>query len=182
MRAARSAGWRRSDLWWERLQERANGNWLNGKHAFAQWQFRLAWCLSQLAFASDDARSTTSLANLAFCSRRRGGELLAQRQYRQVIEHWSQVPNQIDGMHILPRARSSLFHLRMEARHWDTFRNNTQTRIGLFVAESAECLQALSNAKLPPHRLYSRWAGEKPSVYDDTRKLLGACLLIASDS
>jgi hypothetical protein len=182
MRAALAAGWQRSDLWWERLQEQANCNWINGRRVKAQWQFRIAWWLSSMAFTRTDARQVTSLANMAISARRRGAETLAQRRYARAIKHWALVPAGLTDMQISPRARSSLFHLRMEARYRDTYHANMQKRIGLIIAESAKCLQALAAAQPLPHRLYTRWKGEKPTVYDDTRKLLAACLLLASDN
>ena len=78
------------------------------------------------------------------------------------------------------RARSSLFHMRMEAKHWDTYRANMRTRFARFAAEAGDCLEALAEDRPPPHRLRGRWRAEKPGVFDDTRKLLAAALLIAA--
>ena len=44
------------------------------------------------------------------------------------------------------------------------------------VASISGSSQRLGQA--PRHRLYERWRGEKPSVFDDTRKFLAAALLI----
>ncbi len=180
MRAALASGWRRRDLWWERLQEHANAALLDGQILKAARYFRRAYWLSRLGFAGDDPRRATSLANAAFASRLFGSSRSADRHYAAAIALWSTAPSMLETLTIRPRARSSLFHLRMEVKHWDTYQNNMKTRLGKFIDETSQSLDALSSGKNPPHRLYARWRGEKPAAFDDTRKLLGACLLVAS--
>lgn len=71
--------------------------------------------------------------------------------------------------------------MRMEATHRDTYKRNRTARLRKFHEEAAECLSELERGRPAPHRLYSRWLGEKPAVFDDARKIIGACLLLASD-
>ena len=111
-----------------------------------------------------------------------GVEALARRAYESAFNKWSGVGQSLDSIEIRSRARSSLFHLRMEAKHWDAYRANMAARLQAFIGETGECLEHLIDGRQVPHRLYSRWKGEKPSVFDDTRKILGACLLLASDT
>jgi hypothetical protein len=181
MRAALAAGWRRRDLWWERLEETANKALIEGQERSAVRHFRLAFWLARLGFPKDDPRRATALANLAFMARLTGSEKAAERHYTTARSLWSKVPSALDTLQIQPRAKSSLFHLRMEVKHWETYRNNMKIRLGKFIQETDEALAALSRHEQPPHRLFSRWRGEKPAVFDDTRKLLAACLLVASD-
>jgi hypothetical protein len=181
MRAARAAGWRRRDLWWEVLQERANADWAAGRRRRAAWAFRLAHWLALAGLPARDARRATGLANLGLLARARGDERTAAARYRRALRLWSAVPAALPELEIRPRARSSLFHLRMELRHGETYRANLRARLGRFVAEAAASLEALARGEAPPVRLHERWRGEKPAVYDDTRKLLAACLLIASE-
>lgn len=180
MRAALASGWKRRDLWWERLQERGNAALLEGRTARAVQHFRHAHWLARLGFARDDPRQATSIANAAFASKLNGANALAGRHYLAAITLWSGVPSMLETLTVRPRARSSLFHLRMEVKHWDTYSNNMKTRLGKFIDETGQSLDALSLGEKPPHRLYTRWRGEKPAVFDDTRKLLSACLLVAS--
>jgi len=84
----------------------------------------------------------------------------------------------IETAQIAPRARSSLFHLRMEARHRATFHANFRRRLTAIAGETAETIAALTAPRGPGHRHFSRWRGEKPPVFDDTRKILAACLLL----
>ncbi len=180
MRAALAAGWKRRDLWWERLQEQGNAALADRKTTEARRCFRRAYWISRSGFARDDPRRATSFANIAFGARLAGSKMSAERNYAVAIALWSKAPSMLETMTIRPRARSSLFHLRMEVKHWNTYQDNMKTRLGKFIDETGKSLDALSLEVTPPHRLFSRWRGEKPAVFDDTRKLLAACLLIAS--
>ena len=51
-------------------------------------------------------------------------------------------------------------------------------RMTAFARETATALAALEQGQRPSCRLYERWRGEKPPVFDDTRKLLSAALLV----
>ncbi len=180
MRAALAAGWKRRDLWWERLQEQANIALIEGRKSHALRRFRLAHWISRVGFAHDDPRRATGFANAAFALRLSGSEISAQKNYAAAMALWSRAPSMLETLNIQPRARSSLFHLRMEVKHWDTYRCNMKTRLGKFIEETDQSLTALSKGMPPPHRLFPRWRGEKPAVFDDTRKVLAACLLVAS--
>ncbi|MDT8328540.1 MAG: hypothetical protein RQ750_14340 [Roseovarius sp.] len=84
----------------------------------------------------------------------------------------------IGAMQIAPRARSSLFHLRMEALQRGTYHHNFRLRASRIADEVRGAIRALEQGAKPNCRLYTRWKGERPTVYDDTRKVIGACLLI----
>lgn len=180
MRAALQAGWRRRDLWWERLQEAGNRALENGEAQTATRRFRKAFWLGRLGFAKDDPRRATGLANLACMARIGGSSARAERRYSTARELWRTAPAKLKKIHVQPRARSSLFHLRMELKHRRLYRANLLRRLRRFMRETEEALAALAQDEKPPHRLFSRWRGEKPPVFDDTRKLMAACLLIAS--
>ena len=180
MRQALAAGWRRADLWWERLQEDAHQALAAGWPARTRRSFHTAHWLARLAFPIQDPRLATGIANIAFLARLAGQEARADRLYAEARSLWTIAPSHLETIHIRPRARSSLFHLRMEVKHWQTYQANMKARLGEFVREADEALEALSRSTPPPHRLYTRWRGEKSAVFDDTRKLLAACLLIAS--
>lgn len=180
MRAALASGWQRRDLWWERLQERGNEALLARRISAAVICFRLAHWAARIGFPRDDPRLATSLANIAFAGRLAGSSRWANRRYAAAIALWSRAPAMLETLTIRPRARSSLFHLRMEVKHWDTYSANMKTRLGRFIDETGRSLDALASGQKPPHRLHARWRGEKPAVFDDARKLLAACLLVAS--
>ena len=180
MREALYSGWSRWDLVWERLQENANQSALKNKMIGASSRFVVAGILASAAFSGEDPRTATSIANVAFAARKLGAAVFADRKYRAARQRWTRAADSLEEMKVLPRARSSIFHMRMEIRHRDAYRANLARRLGRFVAETGECLDCLIEGRRVPHRLYSRWKGEKPPLFDDTRKILGACLLLAS--
>lgn len=177
LQRARRAGWRRSDLIWERLMEAANLAWAEGHGARARRLFRLAGLIADARFDRGDPRRATAPGALAMIHARQGRPGAARRLRRRALRAWDGVDAFIATLEIRPRARSSLFHLRMEARHRETFHENLRTRLRAFAAETRETLQA-DGAPAAGHRHHGRWRGEKPGVFDDTRKLLAACLLL----
>lgn len=178
MQAARAAGWARADLVWERLMEAGNSQYCEGRIAKSAALFRQADLLARLAFDGSDLRRATSAASLARMALHKGDLRRAQSLQRRALCIWQNAPEQIARMKIAPRARSSLFHLRMEVKHRDTFHDNMRSRFARFVAETEETLRTLTAPAPKAHRHFSRWRGERPSMYDDTRKIMGACLLI----
>ena len=178
--AARAAGWRRCDLAWERLQDRAHAALRDGDTAQAARLWRRAWWLAMLRLERSDPRYATSLANAGMAARLTGNEALARRRYARALGLWGGVPGWVDEMKIGRRARSSLFHLRMEAKHWDTYQGNMRRRALNFAREGAACLDAAVYGAPAPFRLHDRWRGEKPAIFDDMRKFLGATLLLAT--
>ena len=180
MRAALAAGWRRTDLVWERLQVRGNAAWVNGDRIGARRNFLIAWWLARIFFGRGDPRVATSSANAGLMAREAGHIARASRHYARAQRLWVDVPRMVGGLQIRPRVRSSLFHLRMEARHRGTYEENMRARITKFVTEAGEALDAAARGNPSPHRLYSRWRGECPAVFDDSRKVLGASLLICA--
>lgn len=178
MRIARAAGWSRADLVWERLTEAALGDWEAERHGRALRGFRQAYLLTRVAFAGSDLRCATAHANLAIAAFARGRFYRAEQHQRAALTIWRGAQDRIAAMEIRPRARSSLFHLRMEALHRDTYHNNLRLRIGRIAEETQETLRTLTAVNAAGHRHAARWRGEKPSVHDGTRQVLGACLLI----
>lgn len=178
MRIARAAGWSRADLVWERLTEAALGQWQAGQHAQALRGFRQAHLLARIAFAGSDLRRATGHANLAIAAAAQGRSARAERHQRAALTIWRGARDRIAAMEIRPRARSSLFHLRMEALHRATYHDNLRLRIARIAEETAETLRRLTAPDGGGNRHAARWRGEKPAVHDGTRQVLGACLLI----
>lgn len=179
---ARAAGWRRADDLWESLTEAGQAAWAAGDTRRARRALRLAHWVSVLGLGRDDLRRATSLVNRALLDRNAGAEHRAQRRLAAARALWqAQAARAVQAMQIHPRARSSLFHLRMEALHRATYHDNMRLRIFRICEETAQAMAALADARAPGCRLYSRWRGERPMVHDDTRRVLSACLLILED-
>jgi hypothetical protein len=174
-RVARAAGWHWCNILWQDLSETANIAVEAQEFTNAKRLFRRADWIARLCFEPSDLRRVTSKVNRALMADGKG-----RVQIADMAAIWARnIPQVIENMEIHPRARSSLFDLRMEARHRSTFHDNFRKRLTNISLEVGECLQAMARNQPVPHRLYSRWKGEKPTVYDDTRKVLSACLLIA---
>ncbi|MCB2094103.1 MAG: tetratricopeptide repeat-containing protein [Rhodobacteraceae bacterium] len=178
MRAALRAGWKRRDLHWERLQEEGCACFDKGDLAGAARAWRRASWVALLLLPARDPRQATTLANRAHIDRLAGREARARARFARAGQIWGNADDFIAGMTIARRARSSLFHLRMEALHWSTYEDNLRKRFRAFAAETADALEALGRGEAVACRLHSRWRGEKPSIFDDTRKFLSAALLV----
>ncbi|MFW8594059.1 tetratricopeptide repeat-containing protein [Cribrihabitans neustonicus] len=178
MRTAREAGWLRRDLLWERLMEAGLAAAARGAAGAARRRFRLAHLLACAGFAPDDLRRASAAANLAILHMAAGRAGRAERYQAQALAVWRGAEDQVAAMAVAPRSRSSLFHLRMEALHRDTYHANLRTRVLRITSEAEETLRSLTAPLPPAHRHAARWRGEKPAVFDGTRKVLGASLLI----
>ena len=180
LQAAIKSGWKPSDLRWERLQEKGNMRLEEDRFVSAALNFLIARILAGMFFQSTDLRFLTSQSNIAFTLNRLGYRKMACRSYRKLVNRWKELGT-FDHMdlEIKPRGRSSLFHVRMEALHWDQYRQNVTSRLQKFTEETGQCLDCFAREQEIPHRLFSRWKGEKYPIFDDTRKILGACLLVA---
>lgn len=180
LKAALAAGWRRSDLAWERMQEDAHSAYLNGDRRRAGTLWKRAARLARWRFGSDDPRLATSFANLGFALRLENREKRAKKKYIRARALWHDVPAWIETLQIAGRARSSLFHLRMEVRHREAYHAKMRVRLNAFAEETRAALVEIEQGRPATCRLFERWKAEKPAVFDDTRKFLAAALLVAS--
>ncbi|MCH8155848.1 MAG: tetratricopeptide repeat-containing protein, partial [Proteobacteria bacterium] len=78
------------------------------------------------------------------------------------------------------RARSSTFHLRLEAKHPGGYAHHSRERYQALAAEGRAALLALRDQQPPPFDGPARWAKERPEGYTDARKIMAAVLLVAS--
>lgn len=176
---ALSAGWRRVDILWEELLVKGNIAWSDGASRRAARCFRRASIVAQICFRRSDLRRATALVNLGILQQHAGRTARARACFSRALAHWdANAERTIADMQIAPRARSSLFHLRMEALHRETYHDNLRVRLRNIASEVRMAIRNLDADRPPGCRLYSRWNGERPTVFDDTRKVVGACLLI----
>lgn len=178
--AAVAAGWSEAEVTWELKQESAAALAAEGGYDEAAPLWAEALYLAQMNFAKDDPRLATSLANHAFALRRRGDEKSARELFEQSQRVWGSSALWIDALNIESKARSSLFHLRLEVLHRDAYTKTARTRLHRFAAEARAAVAALADGTTPEKSGFSRWKGEKPPTYSDSRKLMAAALLVAS--
>ena len=79
-------------------------------------------------------------------------------------------------------ARSSLFHMRMEALHRETYRARWQQRWRELADDAIKRLESLdapeATVGLPSDDTLARWLRERPAMLNDTRKLMAAAYLL----
>ena len=136
----------------------------------------LAWHLGRLVLPRNDPRFACALANAAAAADHRGRRRVAERRRQRARELWRRVPVWADRIRPAPRARSSLFHLRLARRHAETYRENLRAKLRAQVGEAAASLAAHA---LEPPGAQPKWVRERPPVFDDTRRLSSACFLMA---
>jgi hypothetical protein len=176
------AGWSEADLDWEHAAERTAAAAAQKDYARAKDEAGRALQLARADFETIDPRLGTSLANYGLCLRLAGHSDGLTPLFREAFEVWRGADPWIARMDAPRVARSSLFHMRMEVRHRDTYRARWQERWQEIAAEARARLEAL---EAPPDTLYAiaaqslaRWRRERPAMLNDTRKLMAAAFLL----
>jgi len=176
-----AAGWTPADLAWEETTERAVAAFAEADAA-AKEHAGKALRIARENFAAIDPRLGTALANYGVClgavGEREGVPLLL----REAGEIWRGSGPWIARMDAPRIARSSLFHMRMEARHRATYRARWQVRWQEIAGEAKARLRALdADDGVPPEvatDALARWRRERPAMLNDTRKLIAAAFLL----
>lgn len=176
------AGWSEADLAWEATAERTAEAVAREDHTKAKGSAGEALQLARANFASNDPRLGTSLANYGMCLSLSGRSEDSMFLFREGLDVWRQSPGWIAHMEAPRMARSSLFHMRMEARHRSTYRARWQERWREIAAEATARSEALIVS--PDVRAataadaFARWRRERPAMLNDTRKLMAAAFLL----
>ena len=175
------AGWTNAEVIWEQIQQAAAECEREHDYSEASELWRGALELAREHLPPGDLRLAASVANLAVAERRAGGTSAARRGFEEALELWDAGDGWLASLKPAARARSSTFHLRLEARHRGAYDRFPRERYRALAAEGRAALLA-RRAGLPDEsdRL-DRWRRERPEGFDDWRKLLGAVLLIAAD-
>ena len=176
-----SAGWSAADLSWEAAAEQTADAVAQEDYARAKDEAGRALQLARSEFETIDPRLGTSLANYGLCLHLSGDSGIAPL-FREASEVWRRADAWIARMDAPRVARSSLFHMRMEVRHRDTYRARWQERWKEIAAEARSRLVALD----APHdtldasaaESLARWRRERPAMLNDTRKLMAAAFLL----
>lgn len=104
------------ELTWVRLAERGANELKAMQLTAAGKSWREAFVVAE-GFADDDPRRAASLNNLGVLARVQENAAEADQLYCDALLAWDEAHRWVAGMQLAPRARSSLFHLRMELRH-----------------------------------------------------------------
>lgn len=174
-----AAGWARAELDWEERTEAFAQALADTDKESARSESGRAVFLAREAFASDDPRLGTSLANRAFLLFAEGDDT-APDLMSEGAEVWGRTNEWIAAMSAPRVARSSLFHMRMEERHRKTYEQRWRIK-WLEFAEEARAVLALPPKGPDPtaaSQALARWRRERPAMLNDTRKLMAARLLL----
>ncbi len=108
------------ELLWMELSEGAFLEFEKGKFVSASEQWQKAYKIAE-DLDANDPRLACSLNNLANGYRIEEDWEGAERLYRQALKCWKASSEWVEKMHLVQRARSSLFHLRLEQKHRDQY-------------------------------------------------------------
>jgi hypothetical protein len=176
------AGWSEADLAWETTAERTAEAVAREDPTMAKDAAGDALQLARANFASNDPRLGTSLANYGICLSLSGQSEDSMFLCREGLNVWRKSRGWIAHMEAPRMARSSLFHMRMEARHRSTYRSRWQERWREIAAEATARSEALIVSRGVPVATaadaYARWRRERPAMLNDTRKLMAAAFLL----
>ncbi len=176
------AGWTDADLEWEHATAEFTGCLADNQFDEAAKLAGRALFLSRNEFSAGDPRLATALANHAYCLAIEGDRNLADKMIGEARNEWKNSRLWIESMKASRVARSSMFHLRMELRHRDTYEENWRTKWRQ-MADSASERVKLQLPKTAPNRVaaaeaLSRWQRSRPAMLNDTRKLMAATYLL----
>ncbi|NIR29821.1 MAG: hypothetical protein GWN84_11030 [Gammaproteobacteria bacterium] len=176
--ALERAGWRNAELIWEQIQEtaaelNATGAW---EEAAELWEGALE--IAQEHFRHDDPRLATSLANHGLAARRSGRDPAAL--FDEALSVWDSAQAWIAGLRPERRARSSLFHLRLQTKHRGAYDRFSRQRYAELAAEGRAALLACRDDTEREDDRLARWVREgRQGGLTDARKLMAAAWLIA---
>jgi hypothetical protein len=176
------AGWSDSDLAFERLAEETAEAVAGQDAEIARSKAGECLQMARAAFEAIDPRLGTSLANYGLCLNLAGLSEGTASLFRDALDVWRGAGPWIARMDAPRTARSSLFHLRMELRHRDTYRARWQERWREMTAEAKLRIEALSPSACAIATVSADavacWRRERPAMLNDTRKLMAAAYLL----
>ena len=173
------AGWDNAELVWEQIQETAAASVLAGDLDDACELWLGALEVAEQHLASDDPRRATSLANAARAHALAGEVELAARLHAQALRGWTDCDAWLERLAPERRARSSLFHLRLEAKHRGAYAHHSLTRYRVLAEQTRAYLAGPAPRDALDTSRLARWAAHKPAALSDARRLLAAALLLA---
>ena len=177
-----NAGWSEADLAWEAAAEStaeavSHGDTVSAKHCAGK-----ALRIARAAFEPIDPRLGTSLANFGLCLSLAGDDKDATALLTNALETWRRAGPWIARMDAPRVARSSLYHMRMEAKHRDTYRARWRHRWHELAADAKARLNSLAAVGRPAVPVQTDtlavWRRERPAMLNDSRKLMAAALLL----
>jgi hypothetical protein len=172
-------GWSPEDFEWETRQESAAACLAANDRAGAARLWAEALFLARKHFANNDARLATSIANHAVGLCWSGDPASADALFAEAQRVWTASVRWLESLRPERRARSSLYHLRMEGRHRRTYDQLALERLKQHWESGKLALAALGRSEPSDRRPVDDWRREKPPTLSDPRKLIAAVCLMA---
>ena len=176
------AGWTNAEVIWEQIQEAAAECERADDYAEASELWRGALDLAREHLPSGDLRVAASVANIAVAERRTGDPATAKRNLDKALALWDAGEPWVESLKPVAVARSSTFHLRLQAKHPGGYDRFPRERYRTLAMEGRAVLAARRDGLPDKSDRLDRWRRERPNGFNDWRKLLGAVLLIAADA
>jgi hypothetical protein len=177
--SAGEVAWTAADADWERLQVAAAEAFAADDLAGASDRWAAALRTARANFEANDPRLATSLANWALALRLRG-DALADHLFTDALEIWDVAPAWLTRQRFAPRARSSIFHLRLETKHGSAYDANLRSRAETLLHAGRDATAALAAgapAQAPDRALLQAL---RSAPLDAMRKVLAAAHLLAA--
>ena len=182
LRLLERAGWTNAEVIWEQIQEAAAECERADDYAEASELWRGALDLAREHLPSGDLRVAASVANIAVAERRTGDPATAKRNLDEALALWDAGEPWVESLKPVAVARSSTFHLRLQAKHPGGYDRFPRERYRTLAMEGRAVLAARRDGLPDKSDRLDRWRRERPNGFNDWRKLLGAVLLIAADA
>jgi hypothetical protein len=171
--------WTSADADWEGLQAAAAGAFAANDLAGAAASWGAALRIARADFAADDPRLATSLANYANALRQKG-EPVPARLWEEALGIWDEAAAWLAHQRFAPRARSSIFHLRLEARHAGAYDANLRRRAATLLDEARAATAALAAGAPGKGPDRAAFRAFRSARRDALRKVLAAAHLLVA--
>ncbi|MGI9436690.1 MAG: hypothetical protein ACR2Q4_17990 [Geminicoccaceae bacterium] len=170
--------WQSEDADWERWQLAGWDALAEGDDERAGKSFSKALQVARQGFAPGDPRLASSLANHAAMLAKRD-DPVAERLFREALQQWQLAKDWLARQPMPRRARSSMFHLRLEAKHPGAYRSNTHQRCLSLVEEGRARTSALIEGGVGSDATINQpWRPDRNDGFDLLRKITAAVKLI----
>ncbi len=169
--------WTSADTDWERLQVEAAEAFAANDPVRAAASLGVALRTARANFEADDPRLATSLANYATALRQRG-EPVPANLWKEALGIWDEGSAWLARQRLAPRARSSIFHLRLETKHAGVYDARLRRRAAALLGEGRAATVAVAAGapgQGPDHAAFQAF---RSAPLDALRKVLAAAHLL----
>lgn len=176
--SAGDVAWTPADAEWERLQAAAAEAFATNDPVGAAGHWAAALRLARADFEAGDPRLATSLANWALALRLRN-DPVAERLFRDALEAWDAAPAWLARQRFAPRARSSIFHLRLQVKHGGAYDAKLRRRAESLLSTARAATAAFAAGAPPQAPDRAGFQVLRKAPLDAMRKVLAAVHLMA---